>query len=276
MSQFRTGLWKSDPRRVYRPGAPRVLPERFNTRRFADDRGQTVGIYIVAMAALFFLAFAYFAVGQATVTRNSAQTAADAAALAAARDYRDQMRADLLKDLTGGDLKGLGQVLNLAGGGDVPSAQAAADQYADDNGATVTAFHPGPQSPPTFTVTVQTKGTVGPSVIGSTKDTHAVAKATAVVEPRCALNDQGLGGGQDGGPQSGGQQTGSQTGGPQTGGSQTPGQAGGTGGKGQGPGPVHLTCDSHPLTIDPTPPGFTLNLSDLYSVHLITDQLPNQ
>lgn len=250
-------------RLVQRPlptGGPALgdfLTRRFNARRFADDRGQTVGIYIVAMAALFFLAFAYFAVGQATVTRNSAQTAADAAALAAARDYRDQMRADLLKDLTGGDLKGLGQVLNLAGGGDVPSAQAAADQYADDNGATVTAFHPGPQSPPTFTVTVQTKGTVGPSVIGSTKDTHAVAKATAVVEPRCALNDQGLGGGQDGG-------------------SQTPGQAGGTGGKGQGPGPVHLTCDSHPLTIDPTPPGFTLNLSDLYSVHLITDQLPNQ
>ena len=29
--------------------------------------GQTLGLYIVAVAALFFLAFAFFAVGQASV-----------------------------------------------------------------------------------------------------------------------------------------------------------------------------------------------------------------
>ncbi|WP_225847681.1 pilus assembly protein TadG-related protein [Streptomyces sp. HPF1205] len=252
------------------------LARRFNARRFAEDRGQTVGIYIVAMAALFFLAFAYFAVGQATVTRNSAQTAADAAALAAARDYRDQMKGDFLKDLTGGDLQGLGQLLNLTGERQDPTAQTAAEEYADDNGATVTGFDNPSDSPPTFTVAVQTKGTVGPSVIGSTKDRRAVAKATAVVEPRCTLDDQGLGGSPTGGQQSGGQDSGgAQTESPQPGGGQTGGQTGGDKG-GKGLGPIHLTCDSNPLTIDPTPADFAVNLSDFYSVHLITDDLPNQ
>lgn len=46
------------------------------------------------VAGLLFLAFAYFAVGQAAVNRNGAQTAADAAALAAAQETRDGL-ADL-------------------------------------------------------------------------------------------------------------------------------------------------------------------------------------
>jgi Flp pilus assembly protein TadG len=253
---------------------------RSGARRFGDDRGQTVGIYIVAMSALFFLAFAYFAVGQATVTRNSAQTAADAAALSAARDYRDQVKDAFLKDLTGGDLKGLGQLLNLTGRQDDNAAQAAAYEYADDNGATVTDFRHPTDDPPTFTVSVVTKGTVGPSVIDSTKDTKAVARATAVVEPRCALDDQGLGNQPTSGPPTTGEPTGGQTtGNPPTAG-QTGGGDGGNGstpGKGGGPGPIHLTCDhTNNVTIDPTSTGFTLDLSDFYSVHLTTDEQPNQ
>ena len=45
----------------------------------------------MVVAGLLFLALAYLAVGQAAANRNGAQTAADAAALAAAQDTRDQL-----------------------------------------------------------------------------------------------------------------------------------------------------------------------------------------
>ncbi|MEK8144688.1 pilus assembly protein TadG-related protein [Streptomyces sp. M10(2022)] len=51
------------------------------------------------VVGLLFLAFAFFAVGQASATRNGAQGAADAAALAAAQDARDGMRLPFLAAL---------------------------------------------------------------------------------------------------------------------------------------------------------------------------------
>ena len=60
-------------------------------RRSPRDDGQAFPIYITVVGGLLFLAFAYFAVGQAAVNRNGAQTAADAAALAAAQEARDQL-----------------------------------------------------------------------------------------------------------------------------------------------------------------------------------------
>lgn len=79
--------------------------------RLQSDKGQTLGLYIVAVAALFFLAFAFFAVGQASSVRNSAQTAADAAALAAARETRDGIRDEFLDALKAGDLDKLTDLL---------------------------------------------------------------------------------------------------------------------------------------------------------------------
>jgi len=175
------------------------------------------------MTALFFLAFAYFAVGQAAVKRNSAQTAADAAALAAARENRDEVKDAFLTALTGGDLDVLGHLLG-DGGTDDAAACAAADAYAADNDATVDACQ-GSHAPPGYTVAVTTRGTVGHSVIDGTEDKHAHATATAVVEPRCTL------GGKDGHT-------------------------------------IDFSCDGGPLTIDPTADGFTLDLSDFYTVHL--------
>jgi len=64
--------------------------------RGRGDAGQAFPIYITVVAGLLFLAFAYLAVGQAAANRNGAQTAADAAALAAAQDTRDQL-AELWK-----------------------------------------------------------------------------------------------------------------------------------------------------------------------------------
>ncbi|MFE7120718.1 pilus assembly protein TadG-related protein, partial [Streptomyces sp. NPDC057654] len=60
-------------------------------RRALGDAGQAFPIYITAVVGILFLALAFFAVGQAGAKKNGAQTAADASALAAAQDYRDQL-----------------------------------------------------------------------------------------------------------------------------------------------------------------------------------------
>lgn len=140
------------------------------------------------MSALFFLAFAYFAVGQAAVTRNGAQTAADAAALAAARELRDEVKVDFLHALAGGDADALGRLLSGLGRDDA-AACAAAGAYAGDNEADVRSCD-RVDGPPGYTVGVITRGTVGSSVIDGTEDKHAEATATAVVEPRCTFGDK--------------------------------------------------------------------------------------
>lgn len=151
-----------------------------------DDRGQTIGIYIVAMTALLFLAFAYFAVGQAAVTRNSAQTAADAAALAAAREYRDEAKSAFLAALNSGDLDALGRLLTDGGTDDYGPCGAAAS-YAEANDAERLTCD-RVNGPPGYTVSVRTKGTVGKSVVQGTENRHAEARATAVVSPRCVID----------------------------------------------------------------------------------------
>ncbi|MER5890280.1 pilus assembly protein TadG-related protein [Streptomyces sp. NPDC001941] len=59
--------------------------------RTTQDRGQAFPIYVVMVAGLLFLAFAFFAVGQASAARNSAQGAADSVALGAAQEARDNL-----------------------------------------------------------------------------------------------------------------------------------------------------------------------------------------
>lgn len=152
------------------------------SRVFRGEEGQTVGIYIVAVAALFFLAFVFFAVGQASVTRNAAQTAADASALAAARDIRDQARDGFLKALESGDVEELKHYLDgekFSGG-----SCSVAGGYADDNKAALDSCL-RVMSPPGYTIGVHTKGVVGHSVVDGTDNMHAKATATAVVESRC-------------------------------------------------------------------------------------------
>lgn len=139
------------------------------------------------MGALFFLAFAFFAVGQATNTRSKAQTAADAAALAAARQNRDEVKSAFLQALDSGDSGLLGQLLNDAGTDDGAACQAAR-LYADDNRARVQDCERS-GSGVGYTVSVTTEDSVGSSVIDGTESKHAKATATAVVEPRCSLGN---------------------------------------------------------------------------------------
>jgi len=138
------------------------------------------------MAALFFLGFAYFAVGQATVSRNGSQTAADAAALAAAREMRDEVKDAFLTALEAGDVDKLQALLRGDGMRGVGACAAAAD-YANLNHARTQSPCLRVDDPPGYSVTVVNQDSVGESVIKGTESKYAVAHATAVVDAQCTV-----------------------------------------------------------------------------------------
>lgn len=134
------------------------------------------------VAGLLFLALAYFAVGQAAVNRNGAQTAADAAALAAAQETRDQLfdqwRLDVLdptkwQDIFDGDVLGLASSCWRAS--ELASQNDASLQRCDEPDVLRTS------------VTVQANKTAGDSVIPATSTTRAHASAVAVIDALCTF-----------------------------------------------------------------------------------------
>lgn len=105
--------------------------------------------------------------------------------MAAAQDSRDELMTglegaigrdgDWLKWLQGQGLQGAG-------------ASAAADRLAADNDSTVVATVPTTVNGlPGYRVTIQTRYTVGKSIIPGTETRHASAEAVAVIQPRCTL-----------------------------------------------------------------------------------------
>lgn len=137
------------------------------------------------VAGLLFLAFAFFAVGQAAVNRNGAQTAADAAALAAAQETRDQLaerwESSVLDPTKWQD---------IFDGVDTDSMCSRAEHLAALNDAGVVQCKPGVLD---YEVTVQSNRSAGDSVIPSTSTTRAHASATAVIEPLCDFDPPGQG-----------------------------------------------------------------------------------
>lgn len=148
------------------------------------EAGQAVPIYITVVASLLFLAFAYFVVGQASASRNGAQSAADAAALAAAQDARDQLRKGLLDSiLTPGNWDDLLKGKKFGTFGACQEAQ----RFASQNKSNVTDCQRLSGWRNGFTVKVKTKESLGETVVPGTENTHMTAKATAVIEPRCTF-----------------------------------------------------------------------------------------
>ncbi|MEU6364517.1 pilus assembly protein TadG-related protein [Streptomyces sp. NPDC046931] len=150
------------------------------------DRGQTLPLYIWLTGILLFAAFAFFVFAQAASARNGAQSAADAAALAAAQDSRDELMTGLQKAILQDDdwlpwLQGEGS----KGTG----ASAAADRLAADNDSTLQggAIPTIVNGFPGYQVTIETRYTVGKSIIPGTETQHARAEAVAVIQPRCTL-----------------------------------------------------------------------------------------
>jgi hypothetical protein len=148
-------------------------------RRYGDA-GQAFPIYITVVGGLLFLAFAYFAVGQAAANRNGAQTAADAAALAAAQDRRDQLAGAWVKDVL--DPTKWADIFEGNAEGLQPSCWRA-HELAAQNDAQVLSC--GPEGPLGFTVEVETNKSVGESVVPGTAERKSDASATAVIEPLC-------------------------------------------------------------------------------------------
>jgi hypothetical protein len=150
--------------------------------RRSDDAGQAFPIYITVVAGLLFLAFAYLAVGQAAANRNGAQTAADAAALAAALDTRDKLADEWVENV----LEPTEWQDIFDGTGVIFDGCGRAAQLAAQNDATVDC---GPMygSPPGYTVDAKTNKPVGDSIVPGTESMHSKADATAVIEPLCTF-----------------------------------------------------------------------------------------
>ncbi|MYT25047.1 hypothetical protein GTW69_33060 [Streptomyces sp. SID7760] len=146
-----------------------------------DDRGQAFPIYIVLIAGMLFAAFAFFVFGQAALTRSNAQGAADAAALAAARDARDHLVPGLdFAKFAPEDWEKIlrGELLDATG------ACAAASSFAVKNDASATCTRRSRE----FAVEVTTNETVGKSVVPGTSSVHGQARATASIDARCSLD----------------------------------------------------------------------------------------
>jgi len=136
------------------------------------------------VASLLFLAFAYFAVGQAAATRNGAQGAADAAALAAAQEARDQLGRDLLGSvLKPGNWEDL---FNGKGFGYGESCEEA-ERFAKSNKAKVIVCDRHYGRHDGFTVKVESLDGFGESVIPGTENEKSRTEATAVIEPLCTF-----------------------------------------------------------------------------------------
>ncbi|MCA6093218.1 pilus assembly protein TadG-related protein [Streptomyces sp. SCA3-4] len=215
------------------------------------DAGQAFPLYITAVAALLFLALAFFAVGRAGATKNGAQTAADAAALAAAQDYRDQLHTGLLAALgAGGDWAGW-----LAGLGAEPGrACQAAASYAELNEAGPGITCDQGEAPGLFTVAVTSARTVGDSVVPGTGSKHAKATAKAGVLPRCTAQPPKPEPPAPEPPK------------PDPSGTRSPSPSGEPTKPPKPPG-LTLTCGNKVLVIDPQHPG-TVRATDLYAVRL--------
>ncbi|MFJ2232454.1 pilus assembly protein TadG-related protein [Streptomyces sp. NPDC087859] len=162
------------------------------SRRKCGDAGQAFPIYIMVVAGLLFLAFAYLAVGQAAANRNGAQTAADAAALAAAQDTREQLAGkwvEVVLDPTKWQDIFDGNVAGLA-----PSC-GRANELAAQNDAHVEVCQPTGLL--AYDVDVQTDEPVGDSIVPGTESKYARASARAVIEPLCTFELPGADAGDD-------------------------------------------------------------------------------
>ncbi|MFF4390208.1 pilus assembly protein TadG-related protein [Streptomyces sp. NPDC001552] len=158
-------------------------------RRYGGDRGQAFPIYAVVVVGLLFAALAFFTIGKAGIVRSNAQGAADAAALAAAREARDTLVPGIdLATLSPEEWEQvlLGRRFDVFGG-----ACGAAHDFAAMNDATVTCSATGTR----FTVRSTTNGTVGDSVVPGVSGKHGEAEARAEIFPRCHVEPGDLGGG---------------------------------------------------------------------------------
>lgn len=144
-------------------------------------------MYGVVMSGLLFLALAFFAVAQASTVRNGGQSAADSAALAAAREDREQFFDGFLDAL--GDKDSWQDWLDLVSPVSGDGCGAAGD-FAGKNDSDVLECEPVTRGmDPGYSVSIETRFNTGKTIIPGTEDKTAEASATAVIRPLCDFGD---------------------------------------------------------------------------------------
>ncbi|MFF8499555.1 pilus assembly protein TadG-related protein [Streptomyces anulatus] len=147
--------------------------------RLRGSAGQAFPIYIVMVAGLLFLALAFFAVGKAAALRNDSQGAADAAALAAAQQARDDFGTGFYASLPG-------NTLDIFLGAPFAPPCYEAERLANANEADMTLCVPNyGYLRDTIKVEVKGRDPVDSPVIPGSDDKKAEAEATALIEFRC-------------------------------------------------------------------------------------------
>ncbi|MFI1398373.1 pilus assembly protein TadG-related protein [Streptomyces sp. NPDC020681] len=209
------------------------------------EAGQAAPIYITMVVGLLFLALAFLAVGQAGATRNGAQSGADAAALAATQESRDQFHGELLAHLLDPDF--LRDVFNgnLIG---EPIGCAAAGRLAAENETRVVSCDWLSDGRWGYTVEVESLNAVGDTILPGTENERAHAKATAMVKPLCTFK-----------PSEDTATPAEPSPSPEPTPSEEPAPTG------------KLVCDGGDFELDPEKPELLPEMSDLFSVRLAED-----
>ena len=150
-----------------------------------DESGQAAPLYIAAVVGSLFLALVFFAFGEAGVQRNGAQSAADASALAAAKESRGLLEAALETHLADSDY--FASVFNkpfLGGFGNTcwkASVFAALNKAGDVQCGQLTDGRWG------YRVRLRSDKGMSVNVVPGTEGKRAEAEAVAIVEPRCTF-----------------------------------------------------------------------------------------
>ncbi|MEU8673694.1 pilus assembly protein TadG-related protein [Streptomyces sp. NPDC048560] len=148
------------------------------------ESGQAAPLYITAVVGLLFLALIFFAFGEADVRRNGAQSAADAAALAAAQESRSReemvLRARILDRA----------YLTLVFNGPFPGSHSGcmkAYRFAGENDASDVDCRPLFDGRWGYTVGVKSDKGMSANLVPGTEGKRASATSVAVVDPRCTF-----------------------------------------------------------------------------------------
>ncbi|MEU0140906.1 MULTISPECIES: pilus assembly protein TadG-related protein [Streptomyces] len=151
------------------------------------DRGQALPLFIWITGIILFVAFAFFAFAQAAVARSGAQAAADSAAIAAAQEGRNDLVDGLLNSIGEGD-DWVDWLTGVAPHG-ANARDAASDLAAQNDASVLTVEEVSARGLDGYSVSVETRYTVGESVIPGTESMRAKADAVAIIEPRCDVQE---------------------------------------------------------------------------------------
>ncbi|MFF7336212.1 pilus assembly protein TadG-related protein [Streptomyces sp. NPDC008163] len=158
------------------------------TPEVCEESGQAAPLYITAVVGLLFLALVFFAFGEADIQRNGVQGAADAAALAAAKESRSQLEPDLKAHLADpGYLESMFSP-SFLGGPDNTCWRASS--FAALNRASVVRCQPLADGRWGYEVRLQSDKGMSEDIVPGTEGKKAEAVAVAVVEPRCTFTPE--------------------------------------------------------------------------------------